>query len=232
MVSENEIRDYYNQRHCSLGKNAWRPYQAYPIFLHYLNVKPGRKLLDVGCGTGYLLKAADERGLETYGVDVSDEGVKVAQKISPNSKIIVGKGEDLKFADNYFDYVTCLGALEHFLDMEKGVKEIVRVGKNNALFCIVVPNVNFLYWTIRGSKGTEQQDLNENLLSLKQWKNILSEAGLEVLRIHQDRGPMQKVTISSFANPLKAMKKLAHKTAFFCLPLGLTYQFVFVLRKR
>jgi len=55
-----------------LGENAWRTFEAYPFFLDYLNVKSGEKLLDIGCGTGYLLKATDQRGLQTYGVDISE----------------------------------------------------------------------------------------------------------------------------------------------------------------
>jgi len=219
MVNEKKIKNWYNQRHSTKAENAWRPYEAYPIFLDYLDVKSGRKLLDVGCGTGYFLKAADQKGLETYGVDISDEGVKIAKKIPPNSKIIVGKGEYLNFSDKFFDYVTCLGSLEHFLDIEKGIKEVIRVSKNEALFCIMVPNINFLLWKIRRAKGTEQQDINENLLSLKQWKNLFIQEGLEILKIYQDRWLMKRTNIF-------------FKLVWAVLPLNYTYQFIFILRKR
>ncbi|MCJ7508538.1 MAG: class I SAM-dependent methyltransferase [candidate division Zixibacteria bacterium] len=144
MVSEREIKAWYDQRHLSSGENTWRPFEAYPIFLDYLDVKAGRKLLDIGCGTGYLLRAAHQKGLQTYGVDISSEGVRIAKKVSPDSQIIIGKGEDLRFPEDSFDYITCTGSLEHFLDMKKSIKEMIRVGKKDALFCIVVPNINFL----------------------------------------------------------------------------------------
>lgn len=223
MASEKEIKDWYNQRHRSFGEQAWRPKDAYPSFLDYLNVVPGKKLLDIGCGTGYLLKAADQRGLETYGVDISDEGVKIAKHNSPNSRIMVGKGEELVFPANSFDYVTCLGALEHFLGIEKGVQEMARVAKSGALFCVVVPNVNFLYWKIRGTKGTKQQDINENLLSLDQWRDVFAGQGLETLRVHQDDWPVRK---------LGTIKRALFRVVWTFLPLQYTYQFVFVLRKR
>ena len=231
MVSEKEIKDWYNQRHSAKGKNTWRSYQAYPAFLDYLNVKPTKKLLDIGCGTGYLLKAADQRGLDTYGVDISYEGVKIARKIAPNSKIIVAKGETLNFSNNFFDYITCIGALEHFLDMKKGVKEMVRVGKDDALFCIVVPNRNFLFWKIKATKGTEQQDINENLLLLKEWKSLFIPEGLNILKIYQDRWFMKKTNIFSSINPLGIVKRAVYKLAWIFLPLNYTYQFIFILRK-
>ena len=232
MVSEEEIKDWYDQRHRSLGEDAWRSYEAYPIFLDYLNATPGKRLLDIGCGTGCLLKAADQRGLETYGVDISEEGVKIAKEVSPNSEIVVGKGENLRFPDKFFDCVNCLGALEHFLDMSKGVKEMVRVGKDDALFCIVVPNINYLFWKIGGEKGTEQQDINENLLSLKQWKEFFIREGFEILKIHQDKWFMKNIDIFSSKNPVGIVKRIIHKLLWIFLPLYYAYQFVFILRKR
>ncbi len=232
MVSEIEIKAWYDQRHLSFGENAWRPFEAYHIFLDYLDVKAGKRLLDIGCGSGYLLKAANQKGLQTYGIDISDEGVKIAKKASPNSEIIVGKGEDLRFPDDFFDYVTCLGSLEHFLDMEKGVREMVRVGKKDASFCIVVPNIDFLFWKVIGSKGTKQQDINENLLSLKQWQNIFVKEGLEILRAYQDKWFMKKINIFSSVNPLGIVKRTIYKLGWIFLPLNCTYQFIFILRKR
>lgn len=232
MVTEKQIKDWYNQRYHKKKENAWRPAVAYPIFLNYLNITPGGKLLDIGCGTGYLLNTAARRGLETYGIDISEEGVEIAKKVSPASQIAVGKGEELKFPDKFFDYVTCLGALEHFLDIGRGIKEIARVGKDNALFCIVVPNIDFLLWKISGKQGTEQQDINENLLSLEGWKNIFIENGLDVLKIYQDKWFMRKTNIFSSANPLGIIKRMIYKAAWIFLPLKYTYQFVFILKKK
>lgn len=232
MVSEKEIRNWYNQWYSTKGENAGRSDEAYPIFLDYLNVQPGKKILDISCGTGYLLKEASKRGLETYGVDISEEAVKIAKKVSPDSKIIVGKGEELKFPDNFFDYITCIGALEHFLDIKKGVKEMVRTGKDDALFCIVVPNVNYLLWKLKGVKGTQQQEINERLLSLKHWKQLFIEEGLEIRKIHQDKWFLRKTVIFSSTNPLGIIKRTIHKLVWIFLPLNYTYQFIFLFGKK
>jgi len=232
MATEKLIRDWYNRRHASKGEHSWRPYEAYPVFLDYLDAEAGKKLLDVGSGTGYLLKVADQRGLETFGVDISNEGVKIAKKVSPNSKIFVGTGEKLKFTDNFFDYVTCLGALEHFMNVEKGVREMVRVAKRGATLCIVVPNINYLFWISKKRKGTEQQDINENLSSLEQWKRLFLKGGCDIEEIRQDTWFMKRINIFSSKNPLGILKRLLFKLLWFSLPLKFTYQFVFILRKK
>jgi ubiquinone/menaquinone biosynthesis C-methylase UbiE len=228
MPTEQEIKDWYNKRYASGGINSMRPYEAYLIFLDYLGIngiQKDKKLLDVSCGTGFLLRAASKRGLETYGTDISKEAVKIAQKTSPKSILSVGKGEDLKFNDNTFDYVTCLGSLEHFLDMNMGLFEMKRVAKKNTKFCIMVPNSKF----ILEQPGTEQQDINENLLSLKQWGDIFIKNGFKILNIYQDRWPIEQIHIFSSANPLGILKRIIYK---FFLPLNYTYQFIFILKKR
>ncbi|ENO12279.1 methylase involved in ubiquinone/menaquinone biosynthesis [Thermoplasmatales archaeon SCGC AB-539-C06] len=232
MPSEQEIKGWYNKRYAAKGVDTMRPYDAYPIFLDYLEAQEGKKLLDIGCGTGFLLRAASLKGLETFGVDVSEEAIKLAKKVSPKSFISVGKGENLKFEDNAFDYITCLGSLEHFLDMKKAIKEMKSVAKDNALFCIMVPNSNYFQWKISGKPGTNQQDINENLLSLKQWKTFFIEEKFEILNIYQDKWFMKKINIFSSKNLIKIIKKIINKLAWFFCPLSCTYQFVFILKKR
>jgi ubiquinone/menaquinone biosynthesis C-methylase UbiE len=219
VTTEQDIKNWYNKRHSEKGEKAWRPYEAYSELLQYLKVVKGKSLLDVGCGTGYFLKQAASAGLQTYGVDISEEGVKIAQGISPTSKLQVGKGEELKFPDGSFDYVTCNGVLEHFLDMEKGIREIVRVGKSDAAFCIVVPNSDFLPWKLGIGKGTQQQDINENLMSQKEWSDFFAKAGLHIVGVYQDMWPMKKLNF-------------IYKIIWSFLPLRYTYQFVFILKKR
>jgi len=231
-LKENEIKEWYNRHHSTRGKNAWRPYEAYPIFLRYLNAKPRKKLLDVGCGTGYLLQEASQRGLETSGVDISKEGIKIAKSVSPNSFFSVSKGENLNLANNTFDYIVCLGSLEHFWDMNKGLQEMKRVAKEDAIFCIMVPNFDYIFWKISGKFGTEQQNINENLLSLRQWKNIFNKEGFEILKIYQDKWIMKETNIFSSANPIKIVKNVVYKLIWVFLPLDYTYQFIFILKKR
>jgi ubiquinone/menaquinone biosynthesis C-methylase UbiE len=232
MPTEKEIKHWYDKKYASKGVHSMRPYEAYPIVLDYLGVQKGLKLLDVSCGTGFLLLAAAKRGLETFGIDISQQAVRVSRMVSPNSEITVGRGEDLQFDEQTFDYVTCLGSLEHFLDMDKGLQEMRRVAKDDATFCIVVPNSNFIFWRVTGNPGTAQQEINEHLLSLEQWKRHFTQNGYEIVDVYQDRWYMRKINVFSTYNPLRMVKRAVQKLAWVFVPLNFTYQFIFILKKR
>jgi len=213
------------------GVESMRPFEAYSIFLEFMGAESGKKHLDVSCGTGYLLLASTKAGLDTYGIDISEEAVKVAQSVSPESKIKVGPGEDLKFDDGTFDYISCLGSLEHFLDMSKGLQEMKRVAKDDARFCIVVPNSKFIYWKFTSGAGTNQQDINETLMTDKQWRELFVKNDFEVISVHQDKWFMKRINILESANPVKIIKNAIIKLAWAFLPLNWTYQLIYILRK-
>lgn len=237
MATEQEVKNWYNERHIRTKEHSWRPFEAYLLILDYFKefgIKTGQKILDIGYGSGYFLKAAANAGLNTYGVDISEEGMKIAQKTSPNSKLFVGKGEDLKFEDNFFDHVACIGVLEHFMDIEKGIKEMKRVIKPGGTLLILVPNSKFLYWKIMHMKGTEQQDISEALMSLEQWRDKFTKEGLEVLKIDQDNWFLKEPIIFSplsISVILKAIRKIIYKFIWIFVPKRYTYQFIFILKK-
>lgn len=86
------------------------------------------KLLDVGCGNGYFLSYIKDLPFNLYGIDLSEEGIKVAQK-RVNANLRVGNITKLPYNDNEFDYTVSTEVLEHITDLESVVREIARVTK-------------------------------------------------------------------------------------------------------
>jgi ubiquinone/menaquinone biosynthesis C-methylase UbiE len=232
MPTTQEVRSWYNRRYASLGLDSMRPVEAYPPLLDLLDVRAGGALLDVSCGSGFLLQAASERGLAAYGVDLSDAAVHLAHQVSPDSRVAVGAGENLCFRDASFDYVTCLGSLEHFLDIDRGLQEMLRVAKPAAQFCIMVPNRDFAGWKLRGHQGTAQQDINERLLSLAEWRRTFEHQGMRVRRVVPDRWHAVKWRSNRALAPWRAAKGLLLEVAWTLLPLAWEYQFIFLLERR
>lgn len=85
------------------------------------------KLLDVGCGNGYLLSQLGDE-VEKYGIDLSEEGIKVASDRT-NAKLSVGNIYNIPHEDDAFDCVVTTETLEHIIDINKALSEINRVLK-------------------------------------------------------------------------------------------------------
>jgi len=107
-----------------------------------LKLQDGMRLLDVGCGTGSLLKELSQSGkeLNLYGIDVSPEMVKAAKmklKDEKRVELYEGAAADLPFQSNYFDYVVCMNSLHHHPDPKQSLTEMTRVLKPGGVMIIM-----------------------------------------------------------------------------------------------
>lgn len=230
--STDDVKTWYNQHYATKGLQSMRPAAAYPVFLDLLGATAGSRLLDVSCGAGSLLAAAQERGVNAVGVDLSDEAVRLAKRVVPAAEVAVGAGEALAFRNETFDYVTCLGSLEHFLDMGQGLEEMKRVAKPDGRFCIMVPNQDFLGWKVMGHQGTAQQDINEHLLPLAAWRRLFKQHGLSIVRVTPDRWHAVRWRSGAATGAARFAIGPALEIAWRLIPLRWQYQFVFVLERR
>jgi ubiquinone/menaquinone biosynthesis C-methylase UbiE len=140
----------------------------------------GRRALDVACGPGSWLQAIAERGAITAGIDISQVALDVCRSAVPEAELHCGPAERLPFADRQFDFVSCLGALEHFLDIEVSLQEMIRVAKTNASILLLVPNADFLPTRLGLYNGTLQATVKEEAFSLLRWQELFESAGLRV----------------------------------------------------
>jgi len=231
MPSQEAIRTFFNTTYARGGIESMRAFDAYPVFIDYLRVEKDQKLLDVGCGTGFLLKAACDRGIHSFGIDLSEEAVKLSSSVTPQASVATGNGEHLDFEARFFDYVTCLGTLEHFLDMERGLREISRVARDDARFCFLVPNSGSPIWKISEIFGLGQVDANENAYSLEEWKHLFKSNGFEVVYIYRDRWLAKWLFLKLGVGEVNFLSKISLGSLPALLPLRLTHQFVFLLKK-
>ncbi|NWF79629.1 MAG: class I SAM-dependent methyltransferase [Chloroflexi bacterium] len=205
----------------------------YHWLLQLLDPRPGRRLLDVACGEGALPNLARERyQLEAYGSDLAAAGLRIARS-GGSAGFVAGSGETLPFADRSFDYVTCIGSLEHFLDMEAGVRELARVLRPAGTVMILVPNTysltNNIYSALKfGRSAIDDQPL-QRYLAHAEWVMLLEANGLEVVRtVKYERTPPDN--LADLAWYLGHWRDLVRVVAAPLIPTNLATCFVFLCR--
>lgn len=75
-----------------------------------------RRVLDLGCGTGFFLAELDARHPGAVGLDISHDMLKVSGQYVPRARIVTGDAEKLPFRPGSFDAVFCKGSLHHTRD--------------------------------------------------------------------------------------------------------------------
>ena len=104
--------------------------------LAFLNALPPGRILDIGCGLGFLLSGLKPEW-EAHGVEVSSFAAKHA---SQWGKIFVGELQDAGYPDTYFDVVVMYHVIEHIADPAAELVEVRRVLAPRGVVALLTPN--------------------------------------------------------------------------------------------
>jgi len=110
-----------------------------PVFKE-LQLKKETKVLDISCGTGELLKKLEGKA-DLYGIDISEEMLKIAKQKLSSATLQKADVHKLPFEDNSFDHVLSTEAFHHYYNQQKALKEMVRVTKKGGK--VIVVDINF-----------------------------------------------------------------------------------------
>jgi SAM-dependent methyltransferase len=101
-----------------------------PLLAKVAHVGPGKRVLDVACGTGILareLAAKVGPSGSVAGLDLMSGMVEVAKQLAPNIEWKQGTAEELPFPDQSLDVVVSQFGLMFFRDRTKSLREMLRV---------------------------------------------------------------------------------------------------------
>lgn len=118
------------------GKHARGQYKH---VLNELQQLDFQKILDVGCGTGEILKSIKERYsfVKLYGLDISEEMLKQANdKLKGTATLILGDAENITLETNSFDLLLCTDSFHHYPNPQQAISEFYRVLKHGKFLLI------------------------------------------------------------------------------------------------
>lgn len=187
----NRVLDYFLK---GILKERWdRKYSDWfvwdVIYPAYLSDGLNGKILEIGSAPGHhLVRFAEMFGMEPFGIEYAEDGVIV------NKETFVNKGFDPNnvihadfFSDeimdeyqSYFDVVISRGFIEHFDDPKSVVSRHVNLLKPGGRIIVAIPNIRGLNYIVCYFLDKHVIDIhNLNIMSLKAFKKIFDDIGLE-----------------------------------------------------
>lgn len=161
--------------------------RAVELVASLMDGTPPGQVVDIGCGTGRLLRRAARRWptAALVGVDPAEGMIENARRLTPAATCLVGRGEWLPLPDSSADVAFSTISFHHWADQAAGVREVARVLRAGGLFCladITLPGPAALLPHARVHTRAEMRRLFE-------------QAGLEVLEQRAIRGWFVLATI-------------------------------------
>lgn len=171
-------------------RNPWIAGRIHEFFSY----KPGKvKVLDVGCGAGFLSNYLAKEGFEVTGIDLSASSLEIAQRRDETAsvKYLHADAYDLPFDPQTFDVVTSTDFLEHVTQPQKVIEEVSRVLMPSGFFFFHTFNKNWisklmviksLEWFVKNTP--EHLHVYDLFIKPKDIRKWLEAQNLEVLEIH------------------------------------------------
>lgn len=113
------------------------------LFTEAARLAPGRRALELGCGTGVFLERVAPSGADLHGVDLSIDLLSRARArlaVAANVRLTRGNAEQLPYPDASFDAVYGSSVLHH-LDLDAALREAFRVVRPGGVGVFAEPNI-------------------------------------------------------------------------------------------
>ena len=179
--------------------------ERHDLVLKHIRATNGiSSILDVGCGSGHLVRELLELGYDARGVDVAS----IKRPKLPEARFQVGNILSLPYPNGYCDAVVCMDTLEHLRpqDLQKGLAELKRVARSRIVLSLgACPS--------RTPPPEGWPALHLSYHGFDEWKAILTRAGLRIVA-EEFRSSVENCLVCEVA-PVRSNNKKADRTAKF-----------------
>ncbi len=187
---EEYFRDTYGVDGMRRFSMHWWSVRLYAgISERWLRRVGGRRMLDVGCGHGFILSFLDER-YETFGIDMSEYAVSQCERFTPASQCMVADLErplPPQLERGTFDLINARYVFEHLNDPPAAMLRVVELLRPGGVLFFSVPNTESIGARWKGERWYAHQDPTHcSLLPPERWLEMTRAAGLTVERETSD----------------------------------------------
>src|SRR5262249_41725555 len=123
-------------RKCS--HRNFRRIEECATLIDWLEVRPGERILDVGCGDGYYDHQIAARGASVVGIDLRESAIALARRRNQTARteFCVMDAEEMAFPAGCFDKVVSFCVIEHFARDQRVIEHVARVLKPSGWFVL------------------------------------------------------------------------------------------------
>ncbi len=201
---------YFEREYFELhpGKVKYLRYLAGLLRSHGIR---GGRVLDVGCGYGFLLAALESAGYEAHGIEVSAHAAEQARRRIRGPVIQQGAEEPFPFPGGHFDAVTLLDVIEHLAGYPAALASCARCLRPGGKLFVITLNAHSLARPLLGRRWAWHQDpTHVHMFSARMLRQGLEGAGLAVESLKTESNFCSVGEGTKFLKPLRVIGRVVH----------------------
>lgn len=242
-------RDAYGE---DIGQNSWHTAEEQDRFLSWLELGPGKSLLDVACGAGGpALRIAAATGCSVVGVDIHEHAILAAHSLAAERGLsekaefrVVNASGPLPFPDASFDAISCIDAINHFSERPQVIAEWARLLKSGGRLLFTDPitltgpltSAEIAVRTLAGMSVLVPHGYDERLLAQAGLQVLVAEDATENMAVVAERRRAARASRSAELTKIEGEAAYQAQQEFLTVAAGIAKErrlsrFVYVAKK-
>jgi 2-polyprenyl-3-methyl-5-hydroxy-6-metoxy-1,4-benzoquinol methylase len=154
------------------------------------HVRPGQRVLDLGCGDGPFIPALLEAGADVTGADIAEGALERARRRAPEARYVrIEPHGPWPFGDGEFELVWASEVLEHVADTERWINEVRRVLAPGGSLLVTTPSVGAL------AEPPDPRGQHLRFYSVRSLRGLLEDMGFGDVDVRAASGLLLGVAI-------------------------------------